>query len=112
MGSPARYVSGYLETTPPPGKPRLAGRGRLSRLGFLPLSRAGWIDVDPTNNLLVPDRHITIAWGRDYSDVSPVRGIIVGSGEHSMDVAVDVIPIPESGTFDSPLLEDSALPKP
>ena len=73
------------------------------------------MDVDPTNNLLVTNRHITIAWGRDYSDVSPIRGIIVGSGEHSLDVAVDVVPMPESSSFDKALMtqnpEDSALPK-
>ncbi len=112
MGLPARYVSGYLETTPPPGKPRLAGADASHAWVSFHCPGLGWIDVDPTNNLLVADRHITVAWGRDFSDVSPVRGIIVGSGEHSMEVAVDVIPIPESGTFDSPLLEDSALPKP
>jgi transglutaminase-like putative cysteine protease len=71
--------------------------------------------VDPTNNLLVSNRHITVGWGRDYSDVSPIRGIIIGSGEHSMDVAVDVIPVPESSSFDNALMtnqpEDSALPK-
>ena len=71
--------------------------------------------MDPTNNLLVADRHITAAWGRDYSDISPVRGVIMGSGEHSMDVAVDVVPMPESSSFDSALMterpEDSALPK-
>jgi transglutaminase-like putative cysteine protease len=115
MGIATRYISGYLETDPPPGRPRLAGADASHAwLSFhCPLS--GWIDVDPTNNLLVADRHITVAWGRDYSDVSPIRGIIIGSGDHSMTVAVDVIPIPESNSFDNALLtgrpEDSALPK-
>ncbi len=53
---------------------------------------AGWIDIDPTNNQLVGDKHITLAWGRDYDDVSPVKGIILGGGKHSVKVAVDVVP--------------------
>lgn len=101
MGVSARYVSGYLETEPPAGKPRLEGADASHAWVSFHCPGVGWIDVDPTNNLLVGNRHITLAWGRDYSDVSPIRGIIVGSGEHSLDVAVDVIP----------LTEDSALPK-
>ena len=101
MGIAARYVSGYLETEPPPGKPRLEGADASHAWVSFHCPGAGWIDVDPTNNLLVGQRHITLAWGRDYSDVSPIRGIIVGSGEHTLEVAVDVIPT----------TEDSALPK-
>jgi transglutaminase-like putative cysteine protease len=116
MGLAARYVSGYLETEPPPGKPRLAGADASHAWVSFYCPGVGWIDVDPTNNLLVGDRHITLAWGRDYSDISPVRGIIVGSGEHTLEVAVDVIPISESSSFDSALLsrrpEHSALRKP
>jgi transglutaminase-like putative cysteine protease len=116
MGIPARYVSGYLETDPPPGKPRLAGADASHAWVSFHCPVMGWIDVDPTNNLLVSDRHITVGWGRDYSDVSPIRGIIIGSGEHSLDVAVDVVPMPESSSFDSALMtnpaQDSALPKP
>ena len=115
MGVPARYISGYLETEPPPGQARLAGADASHAWVSFLCPGAGWIDVDPTNNLLVASRHITLGWGRDYSDVSPIRGIIIGSGEHSMDVAVDVIPMPESSSFDSALMtdrpEDSALPK-
>jgi transglutaminase-like putative cysteine protease len=115
IGIAARYVSGYLETEPPPGKPRLAGADASHAWVSFYCPVTGWIDVDPTNNLLVADRHITVGWGRDYSDVSPIRGIIMGSGEHSMKVAVDVIPILESNSFDSALLtargEDSSLPK-
>ncbi|MGD0813707.1 MAG: transglutaminase family protein [Verrucomicrobiota bacterium] len=100
MGISARYVSGYLETKPPPGKPRLAGADASHAWVSFHCPGTGWVDVDPTNNLLVSNRHVTVAWGRDYSDVSPIRGIIVGSGEHSMDVAVDVIPVPEQGSSD------------
>jgi transglutaminase-like putative cysteine protease len=114
MGLAARYVSGYLETEPPPGKPRLAGADASHAWVSFHCPGVGWIDVDPTNNLLVSNRHITVAWGRDYSDVSPIRGIIVGSGEHSMDVAVDVIPTMEPSSFDTAFLsktsQDSALP--
>jgi len=95
MGIAARYVSGYLETIPPPGKPRLAGADASHAWVSFFCPGSGWIDVDPTNNMLVSNRHITTAWGRDYSDVSPVRGVILGSGEHSLDVAVDVLRIDE-----------------
>jgi transglutaminase-like putative cysteine protease len=115
MGIAARYVSGYLETEPPPGKPRLAGADASHAWVSFHCPGMGWIDVDPTNNLLVSNRHITVAWGRDFSDVSPIRGIIIGSGDHSMDVAVDVVPLPESSSFGTAFLtkqsQDSALPK-
>ena len=58
----------------------------------------GWIDVDPTNNLLVGKQHVTVGWGRDYGDISPVRGVILGSGHHTVKVAVDVEPLPEAQT--------------
>ena len=95
MGIPARYVSGYLETDPPPGKPRLAYADASHAWISFFCPGADWIDVDPTNNLLPSNRHITVAWGRDYSDVSPLRGVILGSGDHSLKVAVDVIPMQE-----------------
>jgi transglutaminase-like putative cysteine protease len=94
-GIPARYVSGYIETDPPPGKPRLAGSDASHAWMAFFCPGAGWIEVDPTNNLLPSNRHITVAWGRDYSDVSPIRGVILGSGEHSLKVAVDVVPVAE-----------------
>jgi transglutaminase-like putative cysteine protease len=95
MGIPARYVSGYLETDPPPGKPRLAGADASHAWISFFCPGTGWIDVDPTNNLLPSNRHVTIAWGRDFSDVSPIRGVLLGSGEHTLKVAVDVIPLNE-----------------
>jgi transglutaminase-like putative cysteine protease len=91
LGLAARYVSGYLETTAPPGMDRLVGADASHAWVSVYVPGNGWIDVDPTNNLLVTDRHITVAWGRDYSDVSPVRGVVVGSGTHSLHVAVDVV---------------------
>jgi len=90
LGLPARYVSGYLETKPPPGRPRLAGADASHAWVSVYSPGAGWIYVDPTNNLAPANRHITLAWGRDFSDVSPIRGVILGGGEHTLKVAVDV----------------------
>lgn len=92
LGLPARYVSGYLETDPPAGQVRLAGADASHAWLSVYGQGLGWLDVDPTNNLLTSNRHITVAWGRDFSDVSPLRGVIVGSGDHTLKVAVDVIP--------------------
>jgi transglutaminase-like putative cysteine protease len=95
LGLPARYVSGYLETLPPPGKKRLIGADASHAWLATWCPGYGWIDADPTNNLLPSDRHITVAWGRDFSDVSPLRGVVVGGGEHELKVSVDVAPITE-----------------
>ncbi len=93
LGLPARYVSGYLETQPPPGKARLVGTDASHAWVSVWCPGHGWIDADPTNNLLPGDRHITLAWGRDFSDVSPLRGVVVGGGGHSLGVSVDVAPL-------------------
>ena len=90
LGLPARYVSGYIETLPPPGKPRLVGADASHAWFAFWCPGHGWIDADPTNNLLCADRHITVAWGRDFSDVSPLHGVVVGGGEHRLSVGVDV----------------------
>jgi transglutaminase-like putative cysteine protease len=90
LGLPTRYVSGYLETLPPPGKARLIGADASHAWYSVWCAGDGWIDADPTNNLLPGDRHITVAWGRDFSDVSPMRGLVVGGSEHSLGVSVDV----------------------
>jgi len=92
LGLAARYVSGYLRTIPPPGKPRLVGADASHAWVSVFCGDTGWIDVDPTNNLLVSTDHITLAWGRDYNDVCPIQGVIVGGGDHRMTVAVDVVP--------------------
>jgi transglutaminase-like putative cysteine protease len=96
LGIPARYVSGYLETTPPPGKPRLVGADASHAWLAVYCPGAGWIDVDPTNNVFPSDRHVTLAWGRDFSDVSPLRGVILGGGDHALKVRVDVNRVGES----------------
>jgi transglutaminase-like putative cysteine protease len=90
LGLAARYVSGYIRTYPAPGRPRLVGADASHAWASVYCPGLGWIDVDPTNDLVVGEEHITLAWGRDYGDVSPVRGVILGSGEHSLAVSVDV----------------------
>jgi len=92
LGLPARYVSGYLETVPPPGQARLTGADASHAWVAFFCPGLGWIDVDPTNNLLPSLQHITLAWGRDYGDVAPIHGVLVGGDEHVLTVAVDVLP--------------------
>ena len=88
----ARYVSGYLRTYPPPGKPRLVGAD-ASHAWISAYSRdLGWLDMDPTNNVAPTDGHVTLAWGRDYGDVSPLRGLILGGGGNTLKVEVDIEP--------------------
>jgi transglutaminase-like putative cysteine protease len=96
LGLPARYVSGYLETLPPPGKQRLIGADASHAWYSVWCPGYGWIDSDPTNNLLPGDRHITVAWGRDFADVSPLRGVVVGGTGHSLGVSVDVARVGEA----------------
>lgn len=95
LGLPARYVSGYLETDPPPGQPRLAGADASHAWISFYCHGLGWLDIDPTNNVVPSTRHIVIAYGRDYNDVSPLRGVILGTGMHTLDVAVDVVALGE-----------------
>jgi transglutaminase-like putative cysteine protease len=92
MGLAARYVSGYLRTYPPPGKPRLIGADASHAWVSVFCGEPGWIDVDPTNNLFCGDEHITLAWGRDYHDVPPLAGVCVGGNTHQLKVNVDVEP--------------------
>lgn len=93
LGLAARYVSGYIETFPPPGQERLVGADASHAWFSVFLPGTGWIDFDPTNNLLPADRHITVAWGRDFADVTPLKGVAYGGGEHELKVSVDVLPI-------------------
>ena len=93
LGLPARYVSGYLRTEPPPGGVRLEGADASHAWISVWCGEAGWLDLDPTNDKIVDTDYITLAWGRDYGDVSPVRGVLFGGGGHSLSVKVDVEPI-------------------
>jgi transglutaminase-like putative cysteine protease len=92
LGLPARYVSGYLVTRPPPGKPRLVGADASHAWLAVFAGEHGWIPLDPTNDLVPGEQHVTVAWGRDFSDVTPVRGVIMGGGRHDLWVSVDVSP--------------------
>jgi transglutaminase-like putative cysteine protease len=92
-GLPARYVSGYLLTQPPPGQPRLIGADASHAWVSVFCPELGWVDFDPTNNVQPGLEHITLAWGRDFSDVSPLRGVILGGGSHDPDVQVTVLPL-------------------
>jgi transglutaminase-like putative cysteine protease len=94
LGLPARYVSGYLRTRPPEGKERLVGADASHAWFAIFCPGMGWIDFDPTNNVQPAEEHITIAFGRDYADVSPVAGVITGGGAHEVKVSVDVTEIP------------------
>jgi transglutaminase-like putative cysteine protease len=93
LNLPARYVSGYLRTYPPPGRPRLVGADASHAWVSSYCPGVGWVDLDPTNNVVPSDGHVTLAWGRDYGDVSPLRGLILGGGAHTVKVSVDVEPI-------------------
>jgi transglutaminase-like putative cysteine protease len=93
LGLPGRYVSGYLRTLPPPGKPRLVGADASHAWCSAWCPGEGWVDFDPTNDCVPTDGHITVAWGRDYSDVSPIHGVLLGGAKHTLHVGVDVAPI-------------------
>lgn len=92
MRLPARYVSGYLLTHPPKGQPRLQGADASHAWISVWTPELGWVDFDPTNRLIPSDEHIAFAYGREYGDVSPVSGVLLGGGNHAVEVAVDVIP--------------------
>jgi transglutaminase-like putative cysteine protease len=90
LGLAARYVSGYLRTRPAPGKPHLVGTDASHAWLSVYLGEGHWCDLDPTNNLFPNLEHITVAWGRDYGDVCPLKGVFIGGGGHSLSVSVDV----------------------
>jgi transglutaminase-like putative cysteine protease len=93
LGIPARYVSGYLSTVPPPNEPRLIGADASHAWISAYLPTVGWVDFDPVNNAMPSERHVTVAYGRDYGDVTPIRGVLVGGGSHVVHVSVDVAPL-------------------
>jgi transglutaminase-like putative cysteine protease len=93
LGLAARYVSGYLLTDPPPGQPRLVGADASHAWLAVWCPRQGWVALDPTNGLLPALRHVILAWGRDYGDVSPLRGVVLGGQDHTLHVGVSVTPM-------------------
>jgi transglutaminase-like putative cysteine protease len=104
LALPARYVSGYLLTRPPPGQPKRIGADASHAWVSVWCPEAGWVDLDPTNDAIAGAEHVTLAWGRDYGDISPINGVIFGGGEHSIDVAVDVIPT-DAAVDEGPITE-------
>ena len=92
-GIAARYVSGYLETEPPPGHLKLTGSDTSHAWVSVFVTGTGWIDFDPTNGILPSERHVTLAWGRDYADVVPLKGLMIGGSQHALEVSVDMIPL-------------------
>jgi transglutaminase-like putative cysteine protease len=91
LGLAARYVSGYIETEPPEGEERLIGADASHAWFSVWVPGWGWLDVDPTNDHVPPARHVTVAWGRDYADVTPVRGVVIGpAATQELSVSVDV----------------------
>lgn len=98
IGLPARYVSGYILTHPPDGAPRLIGADASHAWVAVFCPTLGWIDIDPTNRCLVQHEHITLGWGRDFSDVTPMRGIVLGGGRQELEVQVTVTPLPMADT--------------
>lgn len=99
IGLAARYVSGYILTLPPPGKPRLIGADATHAWVSVFCPGLGWVDFDPTNAVMPALEHVTIGWGRDFSDVSPLRGVILGGGAHEPEIAVTMVPENEFETL-------------
>jgi transglutaminase-like putative cysteine protease len=97
LGLPARYVSGYILTHPPAGQPRMIGADASHAWVSVFCPGLGWVDFDPTNRCLVQSEHITLGWGRDFSDVTPMRGIVLGGGEQDLEVMVTVTPLALDG---------------
>mgnify|MGYP003346476840 CR=1 FL=1 len=101
LGFAARYVSGYLRTLPPPGKARLVGADASHAWLSVYCGPLGWVDIDPTNKQFPTTDHLTIAWGRDYTDVAPVKGVYVGGSSPQLTVSVDVCPLDEVDAAES-----------
>ncbi len=112
LGLAARYVSGYLRTLPPPGRPRLIGADASHAWLGVFCGPLGWVDVDPTNNAVVDAQHITISWGRDYADVCPINGVFVGGGQHVMSVSADVEPLDDDDPLPASLAPHAENDKP
>lgn len=91
LGLSAQYISGYLETQPPPGRPRRIGADASHAWVAVFCPDVGWIEADPTNNVLPTTAHVTLARGREYGDISPIRGVILGGGSHALHVSVDMV---------------------
>jgi transglutaminase-like putative cysteine protease len=102
LGLAARYVSGYVLTRPPPGRPRLVGADASHAWVSVYCPDYGWVDADPTNAVFPSLEHVTLGWGRDYDDVIPLRGVLLGGGDHDLAVEVTVVPAAEYETLFPP----------
>jgi transglutaminase-like putative cysteine protease len=98
IGLSARYVSGYMETSPPPGQEKLLGADATHAWVAVFIPGWGWQEVDPTNGCVPDERYIVLGWGRDFADVTPLKGVMTGGGEHKLTVAVDVLPVDDAGS--------------
>jgi transglutaminase-like putative cysteine protease len=90
LGLPAKYVSGYVETVPPEGEEKMIGVDASHAWFSVFIPGMGWMDFDPTNNIIPGSQHVTIGWGRDYADICPLKGVILSSGPHELNVSVDM----------------------
>jgi len=95
QGMAARYVSGYIETLPPPGEEKLVGADASHAWCSVYIPNLGWLDFDPTNNLIPTEQHIVLGWGRDFADVTPLKGVLFSHGKHKLHVSVDVARLDE-----------------
>ena len=104
VGLPARYMSGYIETIPPDGQEKLIGADASHAWFSIYIPEFGWVDFDPTNNLIPENQHLVVAWGRDYYDVPPLKGVIYSNGNNEMSVSVDIreAEYPPKNTSSSP----------
>jgi transglutaminase-like putative cysteine protease len=109
LGLPARYMSGYLLTDPPPGQRRLIGADASHAWLAVWCPKQGWVALDPTNGLLPSLRHIVLAWGRDYGDVSPLRGVVLGGQDHTLQVAVSVTPVAAGETLQTVAVQPTPI---
>tara|TARA_R110002126_G_scaffold8783_5_gene40746 strand:- start:1406 stop:2308 length:903 start_codon:yes stop_codon:yes gene_type:complete len=99
LGLAARYISGYMETSPPPGEVKLLGADATHAWASVFIPGWGWLEIDPTNGCMPDERYIVLGWGRDFADVTPLKGVMTGGGEHVLSVAVDVIPLREESSL-------------
>lgn len=97
LGLAARYMSGYMETLPPPGQEKLQGADATHAWLAVYIPQWGWLEIDPTNGCLPDERYIILGWGRDFADVTPLKGVMTGGGNDFLSVAVDVTPLPTAG---------------
>ena len=110
-GLPARYVSGYILTHPPPGQPRLIGADASHAWVAIYIPQFGWVDIDPTNRQFASEEHVTVAVGRDFSDVSMLKGAVTGGGEHTVAIQVTLTPLAEPTSERLPLPQPQPKPK-